>query len=69
MFEIYAELLIQDVNNLEIMHDKIQSLLNKPKTQVDLIEYYKLIFDCLKVIKNIDQNRLNDFKFLLEQSK
>ena len=68
MFEIYAELLIQNLDNLEKMNDKIQSLLSKPKNQIDLIEYYQKIFNALKLIKNLDQNLVNDFKVLLEQS-
>jgi hypothetical protein len=68
LFEIYAELLIQNLDNLEKMNDKIQSLLSKPKNQIDLIEYYQKIFNALKLIKNLDQNLVNDFKILLEQS-
>ena len=50
------------------MSEKINTLIEKPVSQLELIDYYKLIFNAVKLLKNLDQNCLNEFKTLIEQS-
>ena len=61
--------MIEDMNQYDTLKAKIEVLLTKPQTQTELIDYFKMVFNVLQLLKSLDQHCLNDFKILLEQSK
>ena len=65
--EIYAEILIGKPETQNI-NEKIETVLNKPKKELDLIGYYKLVFNSIGMLKILDQNNIAEFKKMLDQS-